>query len=339
MVKIHEWIEWTLCKDISALNSRCEMFKNSQNNSKQSVSCWRSDMSDWQILMAGCHQVQLMMWSAFWYILILISEFPAATIRRMRSRCTMTSIPIPSICPPWAPPSAPPSGWNTRFTDVIQHQNAVGWKEARFLMLVFLLIFFTIEVATQRKHLSFGRCHFPEWSVSILETMWIHGLNFEHLKCRIPSRLNRATTLTLFRILKIQTSLHMYAHFIQSLTSQCYFQMSLRIKQFPTAHNCTTYCFTCNAKFNSDNFTTKAMYPPRRQSQSLSPWIYTWQFRGSKFKAKSSPQNGPTGTMTPLFATHSQSVRSTASFKSKWMSLGHGPDRPSPNRSAGNLHL
>ena len=140
MVKIHKWI---LFKDISALNSRCEMFKNSQNNSKQSVSCWRSDMSDWQILMAGCHQVRLLMWSAFSYILILISEFPAATIRRMRSRCTMTSIPIPSICPPWAPPSAPPSGWNTRFTYVIQHQNAVGWKEARFLMLVFLLIFFT----------------------------------------------------------------------------------------------------------------------------------------------------------------------------------------------------
>ena len=69
MVKIHEWIEWTLFKDISALNSRCEMFKNSQNNSKQSVSCWRSDMSDWQILMAGSHQVQLLMRSTFSYIL------------------------------------------------------------------------------------------------------------------------------------------------------------------------------------------------------------------------------------------------------------------------------
>lgn len=197
----------------------------------------------------------------------------------------------------------------------------------------------SIEVATQRKHLCFGRCHFPVWSVSILETMWIHGLNFEHLKCRIPSRLNRATTLTLFRILKIQTSLHVYAHFIQSLTCQCYFQLSLRIKQFPTAHNCTTFCFTCNANFHFDNFTTKAMHPPRRQSQSLSPWIYTWHFCGSKSaKPNLCPRMDRTyRSNDTLVLTHSQSFLRMASFK--WMSLGHGPDRPSPNRSAGNLHL
>ena len=114
----------------------------------------------------------------------------------------------------------------------------------------------------------------------------------------------------IFRILKIQTSLHIYAHFIQPLTSQSYFHLSLRIKQFPTAHNCTTYCFTCNANFNSDNFTTKAMHSPRRQSQSLSPWIYTWHFCGQIFAffhtflnhwQIKQPQNGPPSPMTPLF--------------------------------------
>ena len=192
MVKIHEWIEWALFKDISALNSRCEMFKNSQNNSKQSVSCWRSDMSDWQILMAGCHQVQLLMWSTFAYIL---THFWVSRGHNQKNEKSLHHDVNPN------PVNLPTVSPTVRPTERLKHAihgcyptSKRSWMEGGKIFDVGFSVA-SIEVATQRKHLSFGRCHFPSWSVSILETMWIHGLNFEHLKCRIPSRLNRATTL------------------------------------------------------------------------------------------------------------------------------------------------